>query len=223
MKIQIKNRFDDSIIFEHESENNTIKETLLKAIESGANLYGANLDGANLDGANLDGANLDGANLYGANLYGANLSGANLYGANLYGANLDGANLSGANLYGANLYGANLYGANLSGANLYGANLSSANLDGADLSGANLYGAKDENGNIIIKYLHIKGSEHMVSWYGNNKIQIGCHTKTIEKWKECYEAVGVSESYEPDQIAEYKTYIIFCEQMQNSLVREETL
>jgi hypothetical protein len=123
MKIQIKNRFDDSIIFEHESENNTIKETLLKAIESGA-----------------------------------------------------------------------------------------------DLSGA-----KDENGNIIIKYLHIKGSEHMVSWYGNNKIQIGCHTKTIEKWKECYEAVGVSESYEPDQIAEYKTYIIFCEQMQNSLVREETL
>jgi hypothetical protein len=120
-------------------------------------------------------------------------------------------------LYGAYLSGANLYGADLSGADLSGANLS-----GANLYGAYLYGAKDENGNFIIKFLHIKGTRHFVSWYGNGKISIGCHTKTIEEWKECHEAVGVKESYEPDQIAEYKTYILFCEQMQNSLVKEET-
>jgi hypothetical protein len=84
----------------------TIKELLIEAIKSGANLRGAKLRGADLCGADLRGANL-----YGANLYGANLYGANLYGANLYGADLCGADLRGANLYGANLYGADLRGA----------------------------------------------------------------------------------------------------------------
>ena len=53
MKIQIKNRYDGSIIFEHESENNTIKNTLIQGIKENANLYGANLYGANLVRANL--------------------------------------------------------------------------------------------------------------------------------------------------------------------------
>jgi hypothetical protein len=82
-KIEIKSRFTGKILFSYEKENNTIKDTVIKALEDGANLYGANLYGANLDGANLYGANLDGANLDGANLVRANLYGANLYGANL--------------------------------------------------------------------------------------------------------------------------------------------
>jgi len=143
IKIEIKSRFSDSVLFEYTKEENTIKDTLLEAIKlganlDGANLYGANLDGANLYGANLRGANLDCAYLDGANLRGAYLNGANLYGANLDGANLDDANLSRANLYGANLSRANLYGANLDDANLYRANLYGANLDGANLDGANL-------------------------------------------------------------------------------------
>jgi len=97
LKIQIKS-FGGSVLFEYESPDNTIKETLEKAVSESANLYGANLYGANLHGANLYGANLRGADLYGANLYGANLRGANLYGANLRGADLYGANLRGANL-----------------------------------------------------------------------------------------------------------------------------
>ena len=96
LKLQIKNRFTGSLIFEYESENNTIKETLLEAVKANANLYGANLSGANLYGANLRGADLSGADLYGANLSGADL----------YGANIRSADLSGANLYGANLRGA---------------------------------------------------------------------------------------------------------------------
>ena len=111
IKIEIKNIFTGSIIFEYSKENNTIKETIEKAVK----------DGANLDQANLVGANLVGANLFRANLYGANLERANLVGANLERANLERANLYGANLYGANLVGANLFGANLVGANLYGA------------------------------------------------------------------------------------------------------
>jgi hypothetical protein len=87
IKLQILSIYG-SILFECEKENNTIKDTLLEALKSGANLYGANLEGANLKGANLEGANLEGANLEGANLYGANLYGANLKGAYLEGANL---------------------------------------------------------------------------------------------------------------------------------------
>jgi hypothetical protein len=89
IKIEIKNRF--SVIFEYSKENNTIKETVEKAVKEGANLNGANLNGANLVGANLVGANLVGATLYGANLVGATLVGANLNGANLNGETLVGA------------------------------------------------------------------------------------------------------------------------------------
>jgi hypothetical protein len=98
MKIQILNRWNSSILFEHDCEENSIKITVLAAIKVGANLCGANLCGANLCGANL----------CGADLRGADLRGADLRGANLYGADLRGANLYGANLYGADLYGADL-------------------------------------------------------------------------------------------------------------------
>ncbi len=96
IKFQILSIFG-SVLFEHESVDNTLKETVEKAVENRASLNGASLNGASLNGANLNGANLNGANLYGANLYGANLNGASL----------NGASLNGANLYGANLYGAN--------------------------------------------------------------------------------------------------------------------
>jgi hypothetical protein len=89
IKIQIKNRWTGSIIFEYESENNTIKDTLKEAIKSRANLYGANLSGADLSGADLSGADLSRANLSGADLYGADLSRANLSGADLSGAKID--------------------------------------------------------------------------------------------------------------------------------------
>jgi len=64
-KIQIKSVFG-SLLFELECENNSIKNTIAEANNSGANLSGANLIGANLIGANLIGANLSGANLIGA-------------------------------------------------------------------------------------------------------------------------------------------------------------
>ena len=101
-KIEIKTIWGD-IIFTHEKENNTVKDTLQEAVKSSADLRSANLEGADLYGANLEGADL-----YGANLEGADLEGANLYGANLEGADLRSANLEGADLYGANLRSANL-------------------------------------------------------------------------------------------------------------------
>jgi len=123
VKFEIKNRWTGSVLFEYEKENNTIKETVEKAVEEGANLGGADLEGANLGGAYLEGANLEGAYLEGAYLGGADLRGANLAGAYLEGADLEGAYLEGADLEGAYLEGADLEGANLRGANLAGAYL----------------------------------------------------------------------------------------------------
>ena len=118
IKIEIRNRWTGSVVFEYTKEGNTITETVLDAIRRGADLRGADLRGADLRDADLCGAYLCGAYLCGANLYGANLYGADLCDANLRGANLRDANLRDADLRDANLRDANLRGANLRGANL---------------------------------------------------------------------------------------------------------
>jgi len=84
VKIEIKNRWTGSVLFEYEKENNTIKETLEKAVEERADLRGAYLRGADLSGAYLSGAYLSGADLRGAYLRGAYLRGADLSGAYIY-------------------------------------------------------------------------------------------------------------------------------------------
>ena len=56
IKIQIKNRWTGSILFEYEKENNTIKDTLTEAVKTNASLCGADLRGAYLRGAYLRGA-----------------------------------------------------------------------------------------------------------------------------------------------------------------------
>jgi hypothetical protein len=43
MNIQIKSRFNAAVLFEHDTENNSIRMTLELAIKSHANLSGANL------------------------------------------------------------------------------------------------------------------------------------------------------------------------------------
>ena len=78
-KIEIKNRWTGSVLFRHEKENNTLKDTVEQAVKEGAHLGGANLEGANLGGANLEGAYLEGAHLRGAYLGGAHLRGAYIY------------------------------------------------------------------------------------------------------------------------------------------------
>ena len=103
IKIEIRNRWTGSVVFEYTKEGNTITETVLDAIRRDADLRDANLRDANLRDANLRDANLCDADLCDANLCGANLCGADLYGADLRGANLRDADLRGADLRGANL------------------------------------------------------------------------------------------------------------------------
>ena len=116
IKIEIRNRWTGSVVFEYTKEGNTITETVLEAIRRGADLRGSNLRSAYLRGANLCDADLRGAYLRGANLCGAYLRGANLYGADLRDANLRDANLRDADLRDADLRGANLCDADLRGA-----------------------------------------------------------------------------------------------------------
>ena len=116
MKIQIKNRYNNSILFETDAE--TIGAAILAAVAAKADLSGANLRSANLRSANLSDADLSDADLSGADLRSADLRSANLSGANLSGADLRSADLSGADLSGANLRSANLSGADLRSADL---------------------------------------------------------------------------------------------------------
>jgi hypothetical protein len=108
MKIEIKHRLTDVVLFSHECEGNTMKITVEKAVKEHANLLYADLQWANLQWANLQGAGLREANLQGATLQGATLQGATLQGADLREANLRGANLREANLQWADLQGADL-------------------------------------------------------------------------------------------------------------------
>lgn len=91
IKIEIRNRWTGSVVFEYTKEGNTITETVLDAIRRGANLRGADLRGADLCDANLCDANLCDADLCDAYLCGANLCDAYLCGADLRGADLRGA------------------------------------------------------------------------------------------------------------------------------------
>ena len=142
IKIEIRNRWTGSVVFEYTKEGNTITETVLDAIRRGADLHSAYLRGTDLRGTDLRGTDLCDVDLCDADLRGTDLCGANLCDANLRGAYLCDANLRNADLRGSNLYGADLRGAYLCDADLRGSNLYGADLRGADLRGADLRDAK---------------------------------------------------------------------------------
>ena len=129
IKIRITSKIDGSVLFEYESEDNTISKTLEEAIKSGANLSSADLRSADLRYANLSHADLSSANLRSADLRSANLSYADLSSADLRYANLRSANLRSADLRSADLIYADLRSADLSYADLRSADLSYADLN----------------------------------------------------------------------------------------------
>jgi hypothetical protein len=141
MKFQIRNRYNESTVFECNLPNEVaclshpfrLGFAIKEAIGVGASLRGADLRGANLTEADLIWADLTGADLTRANLTVASLVRANLTEANLTEADLTWANLTRADLTQANLTRANLAGANLTRARLFGADLAEAGLARASL------------------------------------------------------------------------------------------
>ncbi len=138
IKIEIKHRWNDSVLFTAEIPADTPSRLQMRAALQAATAARAYLARADLADAYLAGADLARADLAGANLADAYLAGANLARADLADAYLAGADLARADLAGADLAGANLAGANLARADLAGANLARADLADADLAGANL-------------------------------------------------------------------------------------
>ena len=151
--IEIKNRYTGDVIYSGDFK--LIKNCLLDAIESGANLRGADLGDADLGDADLRGAYLRDADLHGADLRDADLHGADLRGADLHGADLHGANLRDADLHGADLHGANLRDAYL----------------------WNCIGNRYEIRSLFI-------SEVYPITYTSNTMQIGCERHKISDWWE---------------------------------------
>ena len=121
MKIEIRNRFTDAVIYSFDASKDVaampigdrLGAAVRAAVAAKINLRGANLRGANLRGANLRGANLGNADLDGSDLRGVNLTCADLANADLRKAKMRGAKIRGANLLNANLRGAKLRGADL--------------------------------------------------------------------------------------------------------------
>ena len=83
MKIEIKCKYTDNVLFDYNCKDNTIKKTVENAVNESVNLQGADLRGVNLQGADLQGAYLQGAYLRSAYLRGAYLRSADLRGAYL--------------------------------------------------------------------------------------------------------------------------------------------
>ena len=65
MLIEIKNRFNGSVLFSHDCEENSLKITLEMAINASADLISADLSSADLSSADLRYADLSSADLLG--------------------------------------------------------------------------------------------------------------------------------------------------------------
>ncbi len=157
IKIEIKNRWTGSILFEYSKENNSIKETLIEAVKNGADLRDAYLRGADLSDAYL--------------------SGADLRAADLSAAYLRGADLSAADLSAAYLRGADLSDAYLSDAYLRGADLRDAYLRGADLRGIKILKTSVFTG--LYQYIAMP----IISEDGKHYIRLGCYTRLLSEWE----------------------------------------
>jgi len=175
----IKHRFTGAVLYTGSGE--TLRDVVVAAVNSDADLRDANLSYANLSGAYLRGADLIDADLSGAYLRGADL--------------ID-ADLSGAYLRGANLIGADLSGAYLCGANLSGAYLSGAYLRDADLSGAHLYGNKLVGSRPILQIGPIGSrTDYLVAYLTDAGVDLhtSCFFGTLDEFRvACIETHGES-------------------------------
>lgn len=212
MKIQIKNRWTGSILFEYEKENNTILDTIQEAVKQGVNLGFADLQGADLRGSNLKNVLLQGADLSGADLSDANLRGADLSFSDIRGAILNGADISRADLYMSDIRGANLRCSDIRCANLSCADIRYANIRGADIRYANLSGAHFEDACLedwgILQDMLIIGcigsrNDYTIAYKTDKGIfvQCGCFEGTIEEFKVKVKETHLGTDHEMNYLA----------------------
>ena len=71
----------------------------------------------------------------------------------------------------------------------------------------------------LITGFYINGSIHTVTYVGEGKISIGCHTKKISWFKKNYKTLGEKENYTECQQKEYYVYIKLAEMFYKSLLK----
>jgi hypothetical protein len=91
MKIQIKHRFNGSILFEHECEENNIKVTILKGFKANRDLSNCDLRHCNLRNCNLRNCDLSNCDLRNCDLSGSILRNCDLSNCDLSGSDLIGS------------------------------------------------------------------------------------------------------------------------------------
>ena len=171
MKIQIKNRFNGSILFEHECKYNNIKLTLIEGIKANADLSNADLSNEDLRNCDLRNCDLSYCDLSGSNFSGSILRNADLRNCNFRNCILRNCDLSGSNFSGSNLTNADLRNCILRNCDLRNCDLSGSNFSGSNLINADLR-------NCILPIF----SKWSFSIIKNEIIKIGCKEKTIFGW-----------------------------------------
>jgi len=182
-KIEIKNRFTGSILFDFECDGNTILKTVLEALRQKKCLISADLRSADLRFADLSLADLRYADLSLADLRFADLRYAKLSSAKLLSADLRFADLRYADLISADLILANFILADLSLAKLSTADLCSAKLSSANLGFAyfreNEKSAKAAIFTGLYRYLVIP----YITETGEKRIKMGCYNRSLQEWE----------------------------------------
>jgi len=165
-RIKIKSVFGE-VLFEYETENNTIAKTVSEAARAYADLTSADLTSANLRYADLTSADLTSANLRYADLTSADLTSADLRYADLRYADLTSADLTSANLRYADLRYADLTSADLTSANLKYADLRYADFDKR-----------------YIQISRIGSSKRMTTYcFDDDVVMCGCFIGTLEQFE----------------------------------------
>nr|WP_232422471.1 hypothetical protein [Leptospira interrogans] len=69
---------------------------------------------------------------------------------------------------------------------------------------------------VTVKSIIFSGSMHVVSYWGEDRIQIGYKSKSIAEWIDCYKDI---EGYSDEQIEEYRQYISFISEFHKSEIK----
>lgn len=123
------------------------------------------------------------------------------------------ANLRDANLVDADLRDADLRGANLRDADLCYVNLRCADFRDADLRYAVFHGADFGHSKGVISFC---GQTYLAVAFeagGERYINIGCFSKPVKEWMQCYKKVGAENGHTKHEINLYGAFIKFIDDL----------
>ena len=72
----------------------------------------------------------------------------------------------------------------------------------------------------VFSPLYIQGTKHALTLCSFTQIAIGCHVHDIPYWQEHYKAIGRSEGYTKEQIAEYGRHLVYLTREAKRLQKE---